>query len=272
MLDGNVRLQQTILQSTLSQLPIIGGPLREPRGLQGSGLAIVLGGVVALYGALGVAQALQNAMNVAWVVPRHRRPNPLKARARSLLLVATAGSAVLVTTVLSAIGSSAGSFGADVSWLVAILAIGASTVTNVALFVIAFRVSTAHKLGTRDALPGAIVGAAVWQTLQLSGTAYVAHFVKGAANSYGVFALVLGLLGWLFLAAEGIVFGAEVNVVRLRRLYPRALLTPFTDNINLTDGDRRTYAAAAAAQRFKGFENVLVTFENDGQNASVDGG
>jgi hypothetical protein len=41
---------------------------------------------------------------------------------------------------------------------------------------------------------------------------------------------------------------------------PRALLTPFTDNVDLTDGDRSTYAAKAEAERTKVFEKVEVTF------------
>lgn len=52
----------------------------------------------------------------------------------------------------------------------------------------------------------------------------------------------------------------EVNVVRSLGFYPRALLTPFTDNVELTGGDRRSYAAAARAQRTKGFEQVDVRF------------
>jgi len=47
---------------------------------------------------------------------------------------------------------------------------------------------------------------------------------------------------------------------KIRRHNPRALLTPFTDNVDLTVGDRSTYAAKAEAQRTKGFEKVEVTF------------
>ena len=38
---------------------------------------VVVGAVAALYGSLGLGQALQNANNVAWAVPRNRRPNPI---------------------------------------------------------------------------------------------------------------------------------------------------------------------------------------------------
>jgi membrane protein len=67
-------------------------------------------------------------------------------------------------------------------------------------------------------------------------------------------------LAFLYIAATLVVLCAEINVVRVERLYPRALLTPFTDNVDLTDGDRSTYTAKAEAERTKGFEKVEVTF------------
>jgi membrane protein len=269
VLQGNPDLQQDILTSTLSQFPIIGDELRRPEGLQGSGLALVLGGLIALYGTLGVAQAMQNAMNVAWAVPRYRRPNPIMSRVRSFVLIAVAGTAALTTTVLSAIAGSAGSFGADISRLTAMLATVAAVVINAGIFIVGFRISTAHKLNALDALPGAIVAAVIWQALQLTGTAYVGHVFKDAGATYGVFALVLGMIGWIFLASVGIVLAAEINVVRVKRLYPRALMTPFTDNVDLTAGDQETYTDAAVAQGAKGFETVDVAFDHDGQNASA---
>jgi hypothetical protein len=55
---------------------------------------------------------------------------------------------------------------------------------------------------------------------------------------------------------------AEVNVVRVDRLHPRALLTPFTDNVDLTPADRKTYTQRAKAERAKGFQHVRVTFDH----------
>jgi YihY family inner membrane protein len=269
ILQSSPHLQRAVLDSALSQFPIIGDELRDPRGLHGSGVAVAIGAVTAVYGALGVAQATQHAMNVAWAIPRNLRPNPIKARLRSLLLIATTGIPVLATTVLSALGSSAHSFGADISGLLAILATLASMIVNTVVFVLVFRVSTGHRLTIRQAAPGALAAAAAWQLLQLTGTAYVGHVFKGASNTYGVFALVLGLVAWLFLAANALIVCVEINVVRAKRLYPRSLRTPFTDDVDLTRGDQRAYTDAAAAQRAKGFESVLVSFEHDGQNATA---
>lgn len=266
VLQDDPNLQLRILESTLSQFPIIREELTDPQGLRGNGAALVIGGLVALYGALGVAQALQNAMNVAWSVPRHRRPNPVKVRVRSLLLVGTAGVAVLATTIMSALGGSAGTDGALWTGWVALPVTVAAVAVNAAIFVVVFRVSTAARLSVRDVAPGAIVAAVIWQLLQLFGTAYVVNVVKDSSTTYGVFAVVLGLLAWIFVAAVGVVVSVEINVVRAKYLFPRALLTLFTDNVDLTHADRRAYTDAATAQRHKGFQSVNVTFDREGEN------
>src|SRR5207244_1786012 len=66
----------------------------------------------------------------------------------------------------------------------------------------------------------------------------------------------------IYLAAVMGVLGIEVNVVLARRLWPRALLTLFTDKVDLTDADRRAYASYAQRERHKGYETIAVTFED----------
>lgn len=266
-LQGNPRLQLDILTSTLGQFPVIGTQLRTT-GLRGSGIGVLVGVLGSVYGALGVAQAVQNLMNVAWGVPRNRRPNPILARGRSLLLLATAGLAVIATTVLSALGSAAESFGANSLGVgVKLLLILVSVLVNAGVFLLAFRIATARDLSWRQSAPGALSAAVAWQLLQVFGALLVGHVLKHATAVNGVFGLVLGLLAWFYVTSVAIALSVELNVVLAKRLWPRALLTPFTDDVNLTHGDRRTYTDAAKAQRAKGFETVDVSFEKDGQNA-----
>jgi hypothetical protein len=110
--------------------------------------------------------------------------------------------------------------------------------------------------------------------LQEVGTYYVGHQLKGASATYGVFGLVLGLLAWIYLGALVIVMCAEFSVVRAKKLWPRSLLTPFTDNVRLTEGDRRAYSSYPLTEKHKGFETVDVEFhqpEESGEPASSGG-
>jgi membrane protein len=262
VLHGNEHLQQQILHSTLSRFPVIGSQLGDPKSLTGNTAGITFSVIVAIYGALGVAQAAQHAMNVAWRVPRNERPNPFKSRARSLLLILTVGLGILATTGLSALSASAEEFGAQIGGGLQALVTIAAVVINAALFLMAFRVATARDVAFREIAPGALLASLLWQGLQIGGTAYVGHVVKNASATNGVFALVLGLLAWMYLAAFLIVICIELNVVRALRLYPRALLTPFTDDVDLTPADEHAYASQAHAERAKGFERVEVHFDD----------
>jgi membrane protein len=258
VLAGHPAMQQQVLGSALRQFPVIGDQLGNPHRLGGGWKGLVVGTVGSLYGSLGVAQALQYAMNTAWHVPRNNRPNPLLARARSLLLLTVAGVAIIGTTILATVGSTgAGSFGP----VLKVLALAASVVLNAAVFVLGFRLATARDLSVREVVPGAITAAVLWQLLQTFGVLYVNHAVRNASAANGVFALVLGLLAFLYLTAVVVVLCAEVNVVLTDDLHPRSLLTPFTDNVSLTRGDRAAYTGQATAQRSKGFEDVDVSFD-----------
>ncbi|MFG2084885.1 MULTISPECIES: YihY/virulence factor BrkB family protein [unclassified Spirillospora] len=258
VLEGNPGLQQRALDSALAQFPVIGDQIGANIGsFRGSELALAAGVVGSVYGALGVVQAAQNALNKMWGVPRNSRPNPVLARVRSLALLAVGGVVLLGTALLSGIITSSGAFGTGVRAVV----IAAAIAMNVVLFTVTFRMLTARPLTIAQVRTGAIVAALVWQLLQWAGTFLFGHWLQGASATYGLFGIVLGLLTWIYLGALTFVLSAEINVVRERRLWPRSLLTPFTDNVELTSADRRAYASYAETERHKGFENVDVDFD-----------
>lgn len=262
VLVGHPEVQQQVVSSALAQFPVIGDQLGEPARLSGGTTGVVVGALGATYGALGVAQAFQNALNTSWAVPRNSRPNPVAARGRSLLLLGTVGLALVSTTVVSAVGGGLGGFGVAGRTV----ALVASVLVNAGAFVLAFRIGTTRSVSVRDVAPGAVAAAVVWQLLQSFGALYVGRVVSSASATNGVFAVVLGLLAFLYLASIAIVFCIEVNAVRVDRLHPRALMTPFTDDVVLTAGDRRAYRGQAQAQRTKGFETVDVTFDPPGSH------
>jgi membrane protein len=261
-LESSPTLKQDVLNSALGQFPVVGTELTDPNGVSGSGLALAIGIIGTLYGGLGVAQAAQNAMNVIWRVPRNDRPNPFRSRGRSLLLLLVVGLSVLLTTAMSGLSSSAEAFGASIGDTVKVLMVVVSLAVNAAVFTLGFRVATAKDLSVRATVRGAIAAAVGWQILQFFGTSYIARVVKHASELNSVFALVLGLIAWIYVEALIVVFAVEYNAVRDMKLYPRALLTPFTDNVELTDADEAAYTEQAQSQRAKGFQDITVTFDH----------
>ena len=82
--------------------------------------------------------------------------------------------------------------------------------------------------------------------------------VQGASDTYGTFAVVIGLLAWLYLLAQMSVAAAEVNVVAARRLWPRSLITD-----HLTDADRRALHQHAEVEERLEEEHVAVDLDAD---------
>ena len=261
VLRGEPEWQEAILNSALAQFPIIGDEFGRPEGLQGSFMGVAVGGLAALYGIQGLGQALQNTQHVAWSVPRNSRPNPFFARLKSLFLFITAGLSLLVVSVLSTLITTTDVFTEVVAGRFKML-LPILTIVVVGSFLsLLFRLSATGQHSFIRAAPGGFALAIMWQVLQYVGAAYVEHVLVDTSSMTKTFGLVLGLIGFLWIGAVMAVLAMEINVVLARRLWPRALLTPFTDKVSLTEADRRAYASYARMQRHKGFERVSVSWE-----------
>jgi len=255
VLRGNPELRHRLLNSALSQYPVVGNELLPKNGLSGTGLALAIGIVLTLLAALGVASAGQNALNTVWEVPMVRRPGFPWNQLRSLALIGVIGPGILATIGLSSL---AGGTGHVISGIFAhVLAVLVSLLLNIGLFWLGFRIATAKEVATRDLRLSAILAAVAWQILQVVGGYFVAHAVN-SNSAYGVFGVVLGLLAWFYLEAQIALYVVELNVVRVHRLWPRSLNPP------LTDADLRSYELyATAQQRQKDIEIVTVTHRAD---------
>jgi YihY family inner membrane protein len=257
VLGNNATLQQQILDSALNQVPNLSKVIGDdPKSLSGGPAGVAVGAVVSVYGVLGVGNALQYAMNTIWAVPRNSRPNPFLTRARSLLIVPLGLLVVIATTVLSSINAAA-DFGQATKWLVLALTVLVNAFVVYLVYRIGVGVADRHHL-----VAGSFVAAILIQLLQIYGVAYVGRVVRHASVTNAVFGFVLGLLAFIYLLALILVLCAEVNAVVAKRLFPRALLTPFTDNVSLTEADIRQYGSQARATRTKGYQRIEVVFED----------
>jgi YihY family inner membrane protein len=255
VIRGNPSLRASIINSTLSQFPIIGDQIRQNvKALSGTsaGVGLGVGTVVALWAGLGVTQAAQNALNDIWDVPIKSRPNFLQSRLRGLVMLAVLGTMTLASTFLSGLGTAAGELGVALR----VVGFAGSGVLNFAVFLLAYLVLTQRNVAWRAAFPGALVAAALWTVLQAIGTLYVSHTLKGATQVYGFFGFVIGLLAWIYLGAQILLLGAEINVVRAKHLWPRSLRQP-----PLTAADERTLVRKAGVEERVAQETVDVTFD-----------
>ena len=233
VLAHNEHLRKQVLSSAFGQFPVIGPQLENNvHSMTQTGPALAIGLILTFLGARGVAGAAQNAMNTVWGVPLVRRPGFPWSFLRDIGLILVVGIGVIATTLLSGLVGST-STGAQVG------TIAVSLILNAGVFWLAFRLATAREIGMRQMLPSAVLTAIVWTLLQLLGTYLIARTQHSSAV-YGVFAVVLGLLAWLYLAAQLTLYAVELNVVAVRRLWPRSLAPP-----PLTDKDREAYALYA---------------------------
>jgi YihY family inner membrane protein len=261
-LHDSPHFQRQVLDSALSQFPVVGDQIATNiRSFHGSVAGLIIGMLGCIYGGLGIVQAVQTMLNKVWGVPRNSRPNPIRARLRSLLLLVVGGLSVLVTTVLSAVGAAANSYGASFGIGIRALATALAVLLNVALFVVAFRVLIARPVTIRQIRPGAITAAVTWQALQWTGALLLGQKLKGATATYGLFAIVLGLLAWIYVGAVLVVMCAEFDAVRAGRMWPRSLLAPLSDKAELTPADERAYTSYAKTERHKTYENIDVSFD-----------
>jgi YihY family inner membrane protein len=228
---------QRVENSAFSQFPVVGTKLSSNiHGLQGrSVLGLIVGILFVLWGSQGALQTAQYAQAEIWNIPGVNRPNFWARLGRTGLMMLVLGLFLLASTVLAGVVT----IGHHGAWAV-VGAVVVSLVVNVGLFVVAFRLLTPKQIPWKDMVPGSIVGAVGWTVLQYLGGVLVEHSLRNTSKEYGTFALVLGLISFLFLAAQVTLYAAEVNVVRVRHLWPRGMVQP-----PLTAADKEVLSSIA---------------------------
>jgi membrane protein len=239
-------LQEQLLSSTFAQFPIVGNQIRQNVGsIQGSGSAVVIGLALAVWAGLGGIRAAQNAMNTVWDVPRRRRPGTPASIGLALLMLLVLAAFIVTAAVIASLVATGTPL-----WILA------SIVLNVAFFALGFRVLTAADVTWRQVAPGAALAGIGWTALLTLGGWLVSDRISSSTHIYGTFAVVIGLLGWIYVGAQLALFAAVANVVIANHLWPRSLRG------ELTPADRHALRRSAGQEERRQEESVDVTFEN----------
>jgi membrane protein len=258
VLRNSPAIRAEAINYTIDRFPMFAHQLQNVHSLNRTGFALVVGLVLTFLGGRGVANAGQNALNTIWAVPRTRRPGFPWSLLRSLTLIVVVGTGLVVTSLLSGLAAATSQeLGGPIAH---VGALAVSLILNIGLFWLGFRLATARVVGTGDLLLSAVLAAIVWQVLQVVGTYIIAHQIAHGSALYGSFAVVLGLLAWLYLQAQATLFAVEIAVVRTRRLWPRSLVPP-----PLTPQDRRAYELYVTAEQRRPEETINVRMDSAGQ-------
>lgn len=259
---GSHSLSHRIEVSAFSQFPLVGSKLSSNIHALRSGnvFGLVVGVLVVLWGSQGALQTAQYAQAEIWHVPAVLRPNFWARLGRAAVMTVVLGVFLVATTVLAGVVT-IGRHGSWAAFGAAILSVG----LNVILFAVAFRVLTPRQIDWSALWPGAILGGTAWTVLQYAGGLLVEHELRNTSKVYGSFALVLGLIAFLYLSAEVTVYAAEMNVVKARLLWPRSLVQP-----PLTRADREVLSSLALESKRRPEQYVGVGFTDAPRDIDAD--
>jgi YihY family inner membrane protein len=242
-----------VLNAVAGQVPLIGhqltGNVHQLKRASVIGLVVGLAGLI--WGSAGLAQAGLFTMAQVWNLPGPARPGYVQRLGRAVLFLCLLGGGVIVTTGLASLTTYLHS---GLAFKVMVEVVTAAF--NSGMYLGAFRALTPQGVPTSRLIPGAITGGILYTVLQVLGT-YLVHHYLHSDSVYGVFATVLGLVAWIYLAVEITVYSAEVNVVLARRLWPRAIVQP-----PLTEADRASMALQALQNQRRPEQHVEVTFDD----------
>jgi YihY family inner membrane protein len=244
------------LVETLHHFPVVGAqfnPALPSHNLHGSVFGLIAGLVGLIYGAQGVTQTAQQAMGQVWNVPQIDLPSFIARLLRSFAALGIIGGSFVINAVAATFVTGAGT-----NFVLRAVLLVAMLVVNVALFLAAFRVLTPGTVTFRGLLPGVCIGALGFTLLITVGSGLIAHEVRNSSATYGQFGVVIGLVGFLFLLAKISLYGAELNPVLARHLWPRALVSS-----NPTDADKKVLSDIAHEDQRRMDEVIGVGFGVD---------
>ena len=180
------------------------------RRVQNNAAALgIIGGIGLLWSSTSFFSALESALNIVYGLPNRRF---LHGKGIAVALMASVLTTLFVSLVVGAFGGSVLRHHlkfADSSVVADIVSFGASLAGVFVFLLVVYRWLPNTHVSTLDALPGAITGALVLEASFLALPFFVRHAsVNVTLRTLGGPAI---LIVWLYVMANVIVFGAEIN-------------------------------------------------------------
>jgi YihY family inner membrane protein len=256
-------LRNQVIHAATTQFPLIGRQLASNiHGLKRATAASLMVGLLLLvWGVTKLAQAGLYTMEQVWNLPGPARAGYFPRLVRSVVFLLILALGVLTSTLLASLVT----YGQH-AFVIRALAQCLAAFASAGLYYLGFRALTPRAVRSRDLLPGAVAGGLFWTVLQAFG-AFLVHHDLRSDSVYGIFATVLGLVAWIYFAADAAVYAAEINVVLARKLWPRAMVQP-----PLTEADRASMTLQALQNQRRPEQLIEVTFSDRPADASTPAG
>lgn len=249
--SGHPHLRDTIINSTTQYFPAFGDQLSAHIGsLHKTGIALAIGSFFTFYGARGVADAFRHGVNHVWRIPRVKRSGFPLAVARSFGIVLVGGLGFILAAIIAGYTSTAGS-----GWGFQILSIAVDLVILFWVFLVLIKLSLPIHIGFREIEAGAAAAAVGLVILQKLGTYLLSRELQHLGALYSNFALVLGLLFWIYLQSQVLYYALEAASVQANRLWPRSLTGD-----KLTPADEEAYSYQAKKEKQVRKERITTQF------------
>ncbi|MDB5181366.1 MAG: ribonuclease [Candidatus Saccharibacteria bacterium] len=220
VVSSNPELEARITENVFHLFPALSRDLQDNvHTLKSSGPALALQALVLLYGARGLASILQDTFNNLWHIAKEHRPGILGDYARSFGMMIAVGLGMILGSVLSFVLTSVIHLG--------IIGVIFINLVNVAvtfgLILLVFRLGTSNKISLKKLILGAGIATIGLIIVQILGGYIMSEHLPKLEGSYGSFAITLGLLFWIYLQAQVLLYAIVTTVVRTEKDWPKKL-------------------------------------------------
>ena len=258
LLFHNAHIRADIIHNITNYVPVVGNQLQQNIHTSKTGVGLILAILVTLYGARGGADALRYTLDNLWGIPYSKRAGFPKGMLRSFGVIGVAALGLVGAVAISSFSSLLG----HALWVKIILnLVGIAGIT--AVMMLCFRIVTSKGVAYKDMLVGSLVGAFIIQLLLTFGSLLVKRELRGFDSLYGTFAVALGLLFWIYLMAQVIVYSIEIDTVRTLKLWPRSITPEYK-----TEADNRAYDSYIKRAKRTADEEVFVEHDKPVKKAS----
>jgi len=217
---GDPVFQNEVSTSVGHFFPLLGNQLQHQiHGLGKVGFGLIVGLVITIYGARGAAGTFRYVLDTIWHVPKQERVGFPLSLLHDVAIMAAGAAGFAATVAVSAFSAQLG----PTTWVKMLVNILGFCILTVVLAYI-FRIGTSGRQGRRHMLASAALASAGIQLLLTFGSIIMKRELGRLDSVYGTFAVVLGILFWIYLLAQVVLLATEVSTVRKLRMYPVHLI------------------------------------------------